>query len=184
MMSRRSRCCWAGMLLAMGVGLGVIQGASGAASGVANAAERSSGARSKSKGSAESAAPSFRLPRYFSSIVDDQQRSKIRQIQISFHDKMEPLREELAELEAAQLDAIEKLLSSSQRKTLEQLRAGESTRSSGKTGRTSRASSSRSKKSSAKSSSSRSTSSKSGSGKSGSSKSGKSGSARGAKAKD
>lgn len=156
------------MLLAMGIGLGFIE--------VARAAERSSGAKSKSKDSVESAELTFRLPRYFSSIVDDDQRTQIRQIQISYHDKMEPLREELAELEAAQLKAIEALLSSAQRKALEQLRAGDTKRSTSTSGRTSRATSSGASKSPAKSSKSRSTASKSAGSKSAGSKSGKSGS--------
>lgn len=90
------------------------------------AAERSKGSKSganRTADSAETQKRTFRLPRYFSSIVDDEQKSEIREIQISYYDKIQALRTELAELQAEELEELEAVLTSTQRKTLNEMRS-------------------------------------------------------------
>ena len=64
-----------------------------------------------------------RLPRYFSSLVDDEQREEIYQIQAKYRKQIQELEKELAELEQDQLGAIEKVLTTAQRKELASLRS-------------------------------------------------------------
>jgi hypothetical protein len=66
--------------------------------------------------------PRGRLPRYFSSLVDDKQRVEIYQIQTSYREKMQELEAELAKLELAQMSEIERALSTEQLKKLNELR--------------------------------------------------------------
>jgi hypothetical protein len=66
--------------------------------------------------------PRGRLPRYFSSLVDDKQRVEIYQIQTSYREKMQELEAELAKLELAQMSEIEQALSTEQLKKLNELR--------------------------------------------------------------
>lgn len=106
-------------LLASLLWLGLTQGS--------DAAEESKSQRAKSSSKtsgAETSRVSFRLPRYFASIVDDEQRAALHEIQASYQTKITALELELAELEAAQLKELEGLLTSAQRKTLEAMRAG------------------------------------------------------------
>jgi hypothetical protein len=64
-----------------------------------------------------------RLPRYFASLVDDEQREEIYQIQAKYGEKIAELEKELAELEKEQLKAMEKVLTADQRKELDALRS-------------------------------------------------------------
>jgi hypothetical protein len=66
--------------------------------------------------------PRGRLPRYFSSLVDDKQRVEIYQIQASYREKMQELQAELAKLDLAQMSEIEESLSTEQLKKLDELR--------------------------------------------------------------
>ena len=66
-----------------------------------------------------------RLPRYFSSLVDEEQRDEIYEIQTSYRDKIEELEQQLADLRSKEMAAIEKVLTTTQRKELADLRAGE-----------------------------------------------------------
>ncbi len=66
-----------------------------------------------------------RLPRYFSSLVDEKQRDEIYEIQASYRDKIEELEKQLADLRSKEMAAIEKVLTTTQRKKLADLRSGE-----------------------------------------------------------
>ena len=111
---------------------------------------------------------SFRLPRYFASLVDDEQREKLKKIQAGYHARIVSLRMELDELEQEQLKEMERVLTTSQRKSLLQLR-GDAGRNVSRSSSTSK-SRTKSRPSSAKSSSSKSSSSKSSASKSKASK--------------
>ena len=100
---------------------------------------------------------SFRLPRYFASLVDDEQRAKLKKIQAGYHARIVSLRMELDELEQEQLKEMERVLTTSQRKSLLQLR-GDAGRKVSRSSSTSK-SRTKSKPSSAKSSSSKSSAS-------------------------
>lgn len=58
--------------------------------------------------------PTRRLPRYFGSIVDQQQRLEIYQIQAGYQEQIAELEQTLAELESAQMQEIEAVLTDSQ----------------------------------------------------------------------
>ncbi len=64
-----------------------------------------------------------RLPPYFASLVDSQQREAIYQIQASMADKIAELERQLAELRQVELREMEGVLSDDQRLQLETLRA-------------------------------------------------------------
>lgn len=87
-------------------------------------ADEKKSSRSKSGKSAavKKEAGSGRLPRYFASLVNEEQRDEIYQIQLKYREKIEELEKELAELEMEQLEAMEKVLTTSQRKELASLR--------------------------------------------------------------
>ena len=61
-----------------------------------------------------------RLPRFYASIVNQQQRLEIYAIQESYRMEIEKLEQQLAELRSKEMQAIEKLLSPSQREQLMQ----------------------------------------------------------------
>ncbi len=87
-----------------------------------------------------------RLPRYFASLVDEDQRSEIYEIQAGYLEKISELEAELAELRAAQLKEIEEVLTSTQKKALDDLRSGDKKKasSSGKKSTSSRKTTSKS----------------------------------------
>jgi hypothetical protein len=94
--------------------------------------------------------PRGRLPRYFSSLVDDKQRAEIYQIQALYREKIQELETELAKLELEQMSEIEDSLSATQRKELSELRE-KSRAGSGSTSGTKPKSRAKSKSTSAKS---------------------------------
>lgn len=69
---------------------------------------------------------SQRLPRYFASIVDREQRTTIYEIQASYQQEIAKLQDELAALQATQLEEIEEVLTKDQLTALEQMRSGKS----------------------------------------------------------
>lgn len=83
--------------------------------------------------------PSGRLPRYFASLVDEEQRAEIYEIQDSFREKLAALQKELAELKESEMSAIEEVLTATQRKKLAEMRAsaGKSTSSKASTSKAS-----------------------------------------------
>ncbi len=135
----------AGALLASFLWLGLTH-----ASGAVKESKSEKSKSGKKSEAAETAKVSFRLPRYFASIIDDEQRSEIQEIQASYHDKIVALQQELDELEAAQLKKMEGVLTAAQRKTLDEMRSGSSKGGSG-TSKSSPAKASGSSKKSAKS---------------------------------
>ncbi len=64
-----------------------------------------------------------RLPRFFASIVDQEQRDEIYQIQATYREKLAALEQELAELKEAEMSAMEGVLTTAQRKKLDEIRA-------------------------------------------------------------
>lgn len=72
--------------------------------------------------SASRAAPKGRLPRYFASLVDKDQRAEIYEIRASFRKKLETLQKELAELKESEMASIEEVLTATQRKKLAEMR--------------------------------------------------------------
>ena len=81
-----------------------------------------------------------RLPRYFASLVDDEQRQEIYAIRNDFRDEIEALEKKLAALKVKEMQAVEKVLTTTQRRKLASLRdAGAS-----KTASTSKSSSTKS----------------------------------------
>ncbi len=96
---------------------------------------------------------SGRLPRYFASLVDDEQRQEIYKIQASYREKIEELEAELAKLEVAQMSEIEEVLTATQLKKLSGLRedaAASSAPKSAAKASTSKASTSKAKSANAK----------------------------------
>ncbi|MEM8667825.1 MAG: hypothetical protein AAGG48_09940 [Planctomycetota bacterium] len=90
---------------------------------VGGAAEKKSASGKSSKSETEKQeSVGGRLPRYFASLVDDEQREEIYQIQAKYRKQITELEEELAELEMEQLEAMEKVLSTTQRKELAAMR--------------------------------------------------------------
>jgi hypothetical protein len=126
MMVLTSSRLWSSALLASFCWFGLVHGSW--------AAEESKSQRAKSSKrpqEVETATVSFRLPRYFASIIDEDQRGAIREIQSSYHARILALQQQLAELEASQLKEIEGLLSTAQRKALVELRAASNKGASG-----------------------------------------------------
>ncbi len=173
MMAHKSGPLWASALLAscLLTGLGHSYGISrslgaGPEAGAGADTKSQRTKSSKTSKTTEGTRVTTRLPRYFASLVDDGQRAELQEIQSGYLKKIMALRQELAELEAAQLKEMESLLTSSQRKALEEMRAGSSkaktaeksssnSKSSGKSSRSSSQSSSARSKGSAKSGSSK-----------------------------
>lgn len=90
---------------------------------VCRAAEKSTSKSQGKKGRsstqvASSLGTAGRLPRFFASLVDDQQRMEIYEIQTSYRPRFQKLEKQLAQLEAAEMRDMEKVLSTSQRKKL------------------------------------------------------------------
>ena len=91
---------------------------------VAFAADKKTTSRKSGKASTTKQETSGgRLPRYFSSLVDDEQREEIYQIQAKYREQIAELEQQLAELEMEQLEAMEKVLTTTQRKELASMRA-------------------------------------------------------------
>jgi len=88
--------------------------------------KKSSRSKSTKSATVKKEAVGGRLPRYFSSLVDEEQRWEIYEIQAKYRDQIEELEKELAELEMEQLEAMEKVLTTSQRKELAALRSAAS----------------------------------------------------------
>jgi hypothetical protein len=65
---------------------------------------------------------SGRLPRYYASLVDNQQRAAIYAIQMRFYREIESLERQLAALKKTEMEEIESVLTAAQRKQLEELR--------------------------------------------------------------
>jgi len=63
-----------------------------------------------------------RLPRFFGGIVDQQQRLQIQEIQLQFRDRITELDAKLKALRQEELQAMEQVLTASQRKLLEKKR--------------------------------------------------------------
>jgi Spy/CpxP family protein refolding chaperone len=74
------------------------------------------------KGSAAPAIPGGRLPRFFASLVDDEQRQQMYEIRESYRPQIEALEKQLDELRAKELTAMEKVLTAAQRKQLAEMR--------------------------------------------------------------
>lgn len=119
---------------------------------------------SKTKATTEKEELTGRLPRYFSSLVDENQREEIYEIQASYRDAIQELEEKLAALKKDEMAAMEKVLTTTQRKTLASLRSGKQVSSSSKSTSSTKTASAKSSTSSrstkAKPSSTRSSSSK------------------------
>ena len=77
--------------------------------------------------------PAVRLPRYFAGLVNTEQRSQIRHIQLEFRSRIAQLEDELEKLRREELMEMELVLTASQRKLLEKKRQP-SRSSSGATG--------------------------------------------------
>ena len=97
------------------------RGSKATASKTTSAKTKSAGTKSKKSASASKAATG-RLPRYFASLVDEEQREEIYEIRISFREKFEALEKELAELKESEMSAMEKVLTTTQRKKLAEMR--------------------------------------------------------------
>ena len=69
-----------------------------------------------------------RLPRYYASLVDNEQRAAIYQIQAKYHQEITALVEQLNALKKTEAEAIENVLTASQRKQLLELRTKASQR--------------------------------------------------------
>jgi hypothetical protein len=119
MMTHTSRLLCASALLASFLLVGLGQ-SSGLGHSLLAAAESKS--NKKSEATAETSV-THRLPRYFASIIDDDQRAQMQVIRAGYETKLMALRQELSELEAAQLKELEELLTSSQRKSLDEMRS-------------------------------------------------------------
>ena len=85
-------------------------------------AKRSSKNSAKATSTENEPTASRRLPRYFASFVDSEQRKEIYEIQASFQVKIIELKEALAKLEAEQMEEIESVLTATQREQLDELR--------------------------------------------------------------
>jgi hypothetical protein len=93
----------------------------------ASAKESSAKTKAPAKSEGETAKKSEsggRLPRFFASLVDDEQRESIYAVQEKYRSKIDSLREQLREIESEQLKEIESVLTAAQRKELETLRGG------------------------------------------------------------
>lgn len=66
--------------------------------------------------------PVLRLPRYFAGLINQDQRIQIQDIQLEYHSKIAELEEELKSLKRSEMDALEQILTPSQRKLLEKKR--------------------------------------------------------------
>jgi hypothetical protein len=89
-----------------------------AGNGAATATE--AGATS-SDAKAPRAKPRGRLPVYFARVVDAEQRERIYDIQKSYAEQMEPLRQQLAQLDEQMRAEVREVLSDAQRQEVDQL---------------------------------------------------------------
>ena len=69
------------------------------------------------------ASSKLRLPRYFTGIVDEDQREQCLAIQLEYRQKVAELEEELSRVRQDEMTALEKVLTDSQRKLLEKKRS-------------------------------------------------------------
>ncbi len=76
----------------------------------------------KSASQAKGSTGTLRLPRYFSGIIDQEQREQIHTIQLEYRTKIDELEKELARVRQDELQALEKVLTDSQRKLLDKKR--------------------------------------------------------------
>ena len=95
----------------------------GAKSKIDSAKSAATSANTKSSPSNKASGNVLRLPRYFSGIVDQEQREQIQAIQLEFRTKIEELEKELARVRQDEMQSLEKVLTESQRKLLEKKRA-------------------------------------------------------------
>lgn len=77
----------------------------------------------KSASQAKGATGNLRLPRYFSGIIDQEQREQIHSIQLEYRTRIDELEKELALVRQDEMQALEKVLTDSQRKLLEKKRS-------------------------------------------------------------
>ncbi|MFO0942782.1 MAG: hypothetical protein U0930_18745 [Pirellulales bacterium] len=87
---------------------------------VAKSGAGSSSTRTNS--SNKSSTATLRLPRYFSGIIDQEQREQIQSIQLEYRTKIDELEKELARVRQDEMQSLEKVLTESQRKLLEKKR--------------------------------------------------------------
>jgi ABC-type Na+ efflux pump permease subunit len=81
------------------------------------------GPATEANGSTSRAASNgLRLPKHFSQLVDQRQRQSIQQIQAEYREKISQLQEALAQAKRDELQAIEQLLTPTQRRLLQQRR--------------------------------------------------------------
>ena len=119
MMAHTSRLLCASGLLASFLLVGLGQSA-----GLGNSLPAAGESKSNKKSDAAAEARvTHRLPRYFASIIDNDQRAQMQEIRAGYETKLAALRQEMSELEAAQLKELEELLTSGQRKALDEMRA-------------------------------------------------------------
>ncbi len=78
----------------------------------------------------------MRLPRYFSGIVDEDQREQCLAIQLEYRQKVAELEEELSRVRQDEMTALEKVLTDSQRKLLEKKRSEGKSKGSSETTKT------------------------------------------------
>lgn len=86
-------------------------------------AAKSSSTQGKSNAKSKEPELTGRLPRYFASIVDDDQRQEVYAVQATYREQIEALEQELKKLKIAELSAMEKVLTSTQRKKLAEMRS-------------------------------------------------------------
>lgn len=79
----------------------------------------------------KAASSKLRLPRYFSGIVDEDQREQCLAIQLEYRQKVAELEEELSRVRQDEMSALEKVLTDSQRKLLEKKRSEGKSKASG-----------------------------------------------------
>lgn len=90
---------------------------------------KSSGEQGGVATKAANASNNLRLPRYYSGLVDQAQRAQILEIQLQYRTRISELEEELSRLRADESQALEKVLTESQRKLLDRKRTQASNRS-------------------------------------------------------
>ena len=94
-----------------------------AASSEVDSASQPRPAKKMAESASEPAEPRGRLPRYFSSLVDEQQRQEIYRLQAEFRIQVEELERQLFALKEAETQAVESVLSQTQLTKLAELRA-------------------------------------------------------------
>lgn len=87
-----------------------------------NATAKTAIAKDSGAEKSKAASSKLRLPRYFSGIVDEDQREQCLAIQLEYRQKVAELEEELSRVRQDEMSALEKVLTDSQRKLLEKKR--------------------------------------------------------------